>query len=96
VRTGRYAQKDDVIRDALTRLEQSMPEGTAVPARRTRRAKPGRPKKPRTKEEFHRHLVEIGLMSQLPNTEADFEDPDDQPIDIPDESLSETVIRERR
>ncbi len=35
-------------------------------------------------------------MSQLPDTDADFEDPDDQPIDIPGEPLSETVIRERR
>ena len=96
VRAGRYARKEDVIRDALTRLKQATPEETAGPARRTRRAKPAQPRKPRTKEEFHRHLIEIGLMSQLPDTQADFEDPDDQPIDIPGEPLSETVIRERR
>ena len=44
----------------------------------------------------HRHLIEIGLMSQLPDLEADFDDSDDQPIDIQGEPLSETVIRERR
>ena len=41
------------------------------------------------------HLIEIGLMSQLPDT-ADFDDPDDEPVPIKGEPLSETVIRERR
>jgi hypothetical protein len=49
-----------------------------------------------TKDEFHRHLIEIGLMSQLPDTAADFDDPDDEPVPIKGEPLSETVIRERR
>jgi len=40
--------------------------------------------------------VEIGLMSELPDTDADYDDPDDQLIDIQGEPLSETVIRERR
>src|ERR1700728_1212035 len=30
------------------------------------------PKKKMTKDEFHRHLIEIGLMSHLPDTAADF------------------------
>jgi hypothetical protein len=41
-------------------------------------------------------LLEIGLMSQLPDTEADFDDPDDQLVEIKGEPLSETIIRERR
>ena len=41
-------------------------------------------------------MLEIGLLSQLPDTEADFDDPDDEPIAIRGEPLSETVIRERR
>ena len=53
-------------------------------------------KQPMTKEEFHRHLIEIGLMSQLPDRAADFDDPDDEPVPIKGEPLSETVIRERR
>jgi hypothetical protein len=63
-----------------------------------RRAKAASPpaKKPMTKEEFHRHLIEIGLMSRLPDTAADFDDPADEPIPIKGEPLSETVIRERR
>jgi hypothetical protein len=41
-------------------------------------------------------MLEIGLMSQIPDTDADFDDPDDQPISIKGEPLSETIIRERR
>jgi hypothetical protein len=36
-----------------------------------------------------------GLVT-LPDTAADFDDPDDEPIAIIGEPLSETVIRERR
>jgi Arc/MetJ-type ribon-helix-helix transcriptional regulator len=52
--------------------------------------------KPLTEDEFDQHLLALGLMSQLPNTAADFDDPDDQLIEIEGEPLSETVIRERR
>ncbi len=96
VQTGHYATEDDVVNDALARLKQAMPEDVVKPHRRTRRAKPAKQKKPLTKQEFHRQLVEIGLMSQLPDTDADYDDPDDQLIDIKGEPLSETVIRERR
>src|SRR5438128_2119741 len=97
VRAGRYAREDDVIRDALLRLQQAMP-GDGAPARQSpKRAKPAKPKKkPLTAAEFDQHLLNLGLMSQLPDTDADFDDPDDQPIDIRGEPLSETVIRERR
>jgi hypothetical protein len=57
---------------------------------------PQKPKKPLTREEFDQHLLDIGLMSQLPDTEADFDDPDDQLVEIKGEPLSETIIRERR
>jgi hypothetical protein len=63
-----------------------------------KRAKAALPpaKQPMTRDEFHRHLIEIGLMSRLPDTAADFDDPADEPIPIKGEPLSETVIRERR
>ena len=96
VGSGRYASEDDVIRDALIQLRQIMHKDTERPDKKTKRAKPAAQKKPLTKDEFHRHLVEIGLMSQLPDTDADFDDPDDEPITIEGEPLSETVIRERR
>jgi hypothetical protein len=64
-------------------------------AKRTKAAPPPA-MKPLTEAEFDQYLLSIGLLSQLPDTAADFDDPDDQPIDIRGEPLSETVIRERR
>jgi hypothetical protein len=40
--------------------------------------------------------MELGLMSRLPDVAADVDDPDDRPIAIEGEPLSNTVIRERR
>lgn len=53
-------------------------------------------KTPITEEELLRQMLESGLMTQLPDTSADYDDPDDRLIDIKGEPLSETVIRERR
>jgi Arc/MetJ-type ribon-helix-helix transcriptional regulator len=96
VETGRYASEDDVVNDALARLRQTMPESNVAPDGRTKRAKPAKQKKPLTEAEFDRYLLRIGLMSQLPDTDADFDDPNDQLIEIRGEPLSETIIRERR
>jgi Arc/MetJ-type ribon-helix-helix transcriptional regulator len=99
VRAGLYAREDDVISDALTRLKQAMPEAAQTPAKRAKRAKAKAsppPKKPLTIEELHRQMMAEGLITQLPDTAADFDDPDDQPITIKGEPLSETIIRERR
>jgi Arc/MetJ-type ribon-helix-helix transcriptional regulator len=95
VRAGLYAREDDVIRDALMRLKQTMPK--AAKASGAKRAKPApKVKTPLTIEELHQQMLASGLISQLPDTEADFDDPADQPITIKGEPLSETIIRERR
>jgi Arc/MetJ-type ribon-helix-helix transcriptional regulator len=97
VRSGLYARENDVIRDALTRLKQYLPPDAPPPAQKAKRAKSAKPKqKTLTRAEFDQHLLAIGLISQLPDTEADFDDPDDEPIEIRGEPLSETIIRERR
>ena len=98
VRTGLYAREDDVIRDALMRLKQSLPQAAQTSGKGAKRTKaaPQKPKQPITEEGFLKHLVEIGLMTQLPDKAADFDDPDDQLIEIKGEPLSETIIRERR
>jgi Arc/MetJ-type ribon-helix-helix transcriptional regulator len=96
VRIGRYAHEDDVIRDALTRLKQSMPEDAPMSNQHVKHARPAKQKKPLTEAELQQHMLRIGLMSQLPDTAADFDDPDDQLITIKGEPLSETIIRERR
>ena len=59
-------------------------------------SKPAQQKKPLTRAEFDQKLLELGLITQLPDTATDFDDPDDEPIAIEGEPLSETVIRERR
>ncbi len=51
------------------------------------KAAPQKLKKPLTREEFDQHLLAIGLISRLPDTEADFDDPDDVPIKIKGEPL---------
>ena len=53
-------------------------------------------KKPVTEAEFLKHLMDIGLVTQLPNPAEDIDDDDDPPIMIKGEPLSETIIRERR
>ena len=90
VRSGRYAHEDDVVRDALIRLKQAMPEGTPSSGESVQ------PKQPLTEADVLQHMLDIGFITQRPDTAADFDDPDDRPITIPGEPLSETVIRERR
>jgi Arc/MetJ-type ribon-helix-helix transcriptional regulator len=98
VRAGLYAREDEVIRDALLRLRRSMPEAVQASSKGVKRTKAAsqEPKKPLTRAEFDQQLLALGLMSQLPDTDADFDDPDDEPIAIKGEPLSKTVIRERR
>ena len=88
-----------MILDALTRLQQAMPEVLPPPARHRKRAKaaaPAKPKTPLTVSELHQKLLAEGRISRLPDTAADYDDPEDQPIAIEGEPLSETIIRERR
>jgi Arc/MetJ-type ribon-helix-helix transcriptional regulator len=97
VRAGLYASEDAVVSDALTRLKETLPKNTKTPAKKATSNKPApQKKKPLTEAEFDQHLLKIGLMSQLPNTDADYDDPGDEPITIKGEPLSEAVIRERR
>jgi hypothetical protein len=51
-----------------------------------------------TEAEFDQHLLKIGLISSLPDPALEIgdDDPDDQPVTIKGEPLSETIIRERR
>jgi hypothetical protein len=87
-----------VVSDALDRLRQTIPKPGRLLAKKARSAKPSpqKFKKPMTEAEFDQHLLTIGLMSRLPDTDADFEDPDDVPVIIKGEPLSATVIRDRR
>ncbi len=98
VRAGLYASQDAVVSDALDRLRQTMPKPPLTPAKKARSIKPTPKKstKQLSRAEFDQHLLAIGLLSQLPDTDADFDDPEDEPVPIKGEPISETVIRERR
>lgn len=63
------------------------------------RARPAAPrKKPLTADELNRRLLAEGRLASLPDPSLDHDDddPDDQPIAIAGEPLSETIRRERR
>ena len=93
---GHFASADDAVAAAWRVFEQTK-LGKGPAGKKAKRARPTPPeKKPITEAEFLKHLMDIGLMTQLPDTAEDFDDPDDQPITIEGEPLSETIIRERR
>ena len=78
----------------LAQPEKPAPPGATKTAKRVKAATP--PKKTLTPAEIDQYMLSIGLLSQLPDTAADYDDPDDEPITIKGEPLSETIIRERR
>ena len=96
VRAGLYTSEDAVVRDALDRLRQAIPTPVKATPKAAKRTKTAPQKKNLTIAEIHQQMLASGLMSQLPDTAADFDDPDDVPITIKGEPLSETIIRERR
>jgi Arc/MetJ-type ribon-helix-helix transcriptional regulator len=97
VRAGLYADEDDVIRSALTRLRQSIPSATNARARNSKATQQVKPQgEPVTPDELIRRLLASGLVIKLPDPAEDIDDADDLPIEIHGEPLSETIIRERR
>jgi hypothetical protein len=70
------------------------------PAKTAKRAQTAPPtaKKPLSIEEIHQQMMARGLITRLPDPalDSDDDDPDDQPIAIEGEPLSETILRERR
>jgi len=102
VRAGLYTNEDAVVSDALDRLRQTMPKPARQPAKK-QQAKPTPPApqapgKRMTEAEFGQHLLNIGLVTSLPDPALDIDDddPDDMPVTIKGEPLSETIIRDRR
>jgi hypothetical protein len=88
------------LRQQLDR-QSSQPKKPTAPTsgKAARRAKPAQaPNKPPSIEELHRKMMARGLIIRLPDPSLDIDDddPDDQPVPIEGEPLSETIIRERR
>jgi len=80
VHSGAFASEDEAIAGAVRQFLKKQPPSAKTPI---------------TEEELKRQMLASGLMTQLPDTSADYDDPDDELIDIEGEPLSETVIRER-
>jgi Arc/MetJ-type ribon-helix-helix transcriptional regulator len=100
VRAGFYASEDAVVSAALTKLKETLPKNTKPRAKKARspRAGPRKPRKPLTIQEIHQQMLASGLITSLPDParDVDDDDPDDAPVIIKGEPLSETIIRERR
>jgi putative addiction module CopG family antidote len=96
VRAGRYASEDEVIRDALIRLKQMTPGDTDTAQQDAKGTES--PEENQLIDQLNQRLLAAGLVAQLPDPAQDIDDddPDDQPIEIVGEPLSETIIRERR
>ena len=98
VHSGLFPSLDAAMTKAahllLEQIEQTPPAKPKAKAKPAKSAKRGQ--KPLTLEELHQKLLAEGRISRLPDTAADFDDPDDQPVTIKGEPLSETIIRERR
>ncbi len=97
VLAGRYASEEDVIRDALSRLEQELPRETEMAPQNANAATKSSEERLLV-DALNQRLLAAGLITQLPDPAEDIDDddPDDQPIEIVGEPLSETIIRERR
>ena len=94
--------------EQMRQLRQQLDRQLAAPmkpmakpsAKKAKRAKsaPADEKKPLSIDEIHQQMMARGLIIRLPDPalDADDDDPDDQPIAIEGEPLSETILRERR
>ena len=81
--------------------QHAQPKKPLVPmsAKGAKRTRPTAPKKkPLTADEFNQRLLAAGRIASLPDPALDIDDddPDDAPIIIEGEPLSETIVRERR
>ena len=91
----------------MRRLRQQLDRQLAEPkrpraqpsAKTSKQTRAAAPKKQLlTRDEFNQRLMAAGLVTRLPDPSLDIDDddPDDQPVTIKGEPLSETIIRERR
>jgi hypothetical protein len=88
------------LRHQLDRqLAQPKKPTATAPGKSAKRVKSAaRKKKPLTADEFNQRLFAAGRIASLPDPvlDIDDDDPDDAPVPIKGEPLSETIIRERR
>jgi ElaB/YqjD/DUF883 family membrane-anchored ribosome-binding protein len=97
---GLSAEQLRQLREQLDKqLAPSKKPVASASGKAAKRAKATAPKKkPLTAGEFNQRLLAAGRIASLPDPALDIDDddPDDQPITIEGEPMSETIIRERR
>ena len=91
INTGSYATENDVVSDALMRLRDALNTSIRAYDEPTELSASG-PGKKLTKQLFHRHLVNIGLLDQPAQAGAGNSE---GLIDDQGEIVDEVVIRER-
>ena len=99
VASGLYTRRGDVVRDALSRLRQTIPLSTDPTARASTTNRPDETNlRPVTPDALKQSLLAAGLVIHLPNPleDVDDDDADDVPIELHGEPLPETIIRQRR
>jgi hypothetical protein len=97
------ALSPEQVRKLRQQLDRQLAQPTTPTAKRSGKtanpvkAAPSK-KKPLTRDEFNQRLIAAGLITRLPDPSLDIDDddPEDQPVAIKGEPLSETIIRERR
>lgn len=82
VTMGHFASADDAIAEAWRSYLRQRTQAPQANASRL--------------DELHRQMLADGLISQLPDTAADIDDEQEEPVEIDGEPISETIIRERR
>lgn len=87
------------LRQQIDALAEPGKPSVRPSAKKAKPAKTAVPMKPLTRDEFHQRLLAGGRLASLPDPALDLAldlDPDDQPIAMEGEPLSETILRERR
>jgi putative addiction module CopG family antidote len=83
VQSGLFASEQEAISEAVRLLRQLKPQKTSCA--------------PLTEQDLERQMMQAGFLSNVPERPADTSTARSfQPVAIPGEPLSETVIRERR
>ncbi len=100
--TSIKAVTPEQVRQLRQQLDRHLAEPKTRPAPASikaaqRNKAPSPKKKPLSRDEFTHRLIAAGLVTRLPDPSLDIDDdPDDQPVTIKGEPLSDTIIRERR
>ncbi len=92
------AEQLEKLRQQLDKqLAPSKKPAAPAPGKATKRAKPAQAKKPASIDKLHRKMMARGLIRRRPDPSLDIDDddPDDAPVPIKGEPLSETILRER-